>query len=67
MEFWKENIWLRLIVVGVIFAAVTLAVFVWDPFTRLGALQGIARIATLIGTGVSGIALIVNPLLEDMA
>lgn len=65
MEFWKENLWLRVGVVLALFAVVALAVFVWDPFTRLGGLQNIARLATIIGTAISGLALILNPMLED--
>lgn len=67
LDTWKENLVLRIIVVAVVYALVAAAVFVWNPFGAIGGMESLARWGTLIGTLIAGIALIVNPLLEDYA
>lgn len=67
LDAWKENLVLRIAVVAVLWAIVAAVVFIWDPFGAIGGLGGLSRWATLGGTLIAGIALILNPILEDYA
>jgi len=67
VEMWKGNIMVRIVAVLILWALVAALVWVWDPFSAMGGMQTWARLGTIIGTVISGIALVLNPLLEDFA
>jgi hypothetical protein len=68
LDSWKENLVLRIAVVGITWLVIAgVALFFWDWSSMIGGLGSLGKWATVIGSGIAAIALIVNPLLEDYA
>ena len=60
LDYWREAWYLRAIVVLIVWALVVMVVFVWFDLPTW------SKWPTLIGFGVAGLGLFLNPILEDM-